>query len=82
MTIDTVLGLVGIAATVGAAFDARHQRSRREKAVIAANGAIERTYGLLVGIKPSVASLGIMTVKAIDDGLSAINEQRAAIRNL
>lgn len=82
MSLDTVLGLVGILATVGAAIDARRQRTKREKAVIAANTAIERTYGLLIGIKPSVASLGSMTVTAVDDGLAAINAQREAIANL
>lgn len=82
MTLDSVFGLVDIVATVGAAIDARRQRSKREKAVMAANTAIERTYGLLIGIKPGVASLGSMTVKVVDDGLEAINAQREALKNL
>jgi hypothetical protein len=50
MTVDTWLGIVGYAlgflglgATVWAVLDARRQRSKREKAVIAAHSVIERT---------------------------------------
>jgi hypothetical protein len=89
MMIDTwlgvaggMLGLLGLAATIGAAIDARRQRSKREQAVIAAHAAIERTYGLLIGIKPSVIPLGKHHEAAIDDGLEAINQQRAALRQL
>jgi hypothetical protein len=39
---------------VWAVFDARRERSKREKAVVVANSLIERTYGLLIGIKPCV----------------------------
>jgi hypothetical protein len=89
MTIDAwlgvagcVLGLIGLAATIGAAIDARRQRSKREKAVVAAHAVIERAYGLLIGIKPSVIPLGKNHEAAIDDGLAAINQQRAALQNL
>ncbi|MCA7888579.1 hypothetical protein LGM58_35950 [Burkholderia contaminans] len=89
MTVDIALGLagiilgvVGIGATIWAAFDARKQRSAREKAVLAATNVIERTYGLLVGIKPSVASSGSMPIDAINDGLAAINAQRDELKNL
>ncbi|MHA6913917.1 hypothetical protein ACQUJO_12345 [Ralstonia pseudosolanacearum] len=89
MTLDTILGIagcalgaIGIAATVWAARDARRQRSDREKAVLAARGVIERSYGLLIGIKPSVSPLGAMTVHAIDDGLAAINAQRDVLQDL
>ncbi|WP_210771969.1 hypothetical protein [Burkholderia aenigmatica] len=89
MTTDTLLGITGcvlgafgIAATFWAAYDARKQRSAREKAVIAATSVIERTYGLLIGIKPSVVPLGQPAVKAIDDGLDAINAQRRSFNDL
>ncbi|BCN13357.1 hypothetical protein RPSD_52420 (plasmid) [Ralstonia solanacearum] len=89
MTQDTILGIagcvlgaIGIGATFWAAFDARRQRSVREKAVLAAHSVIERSYGLLIGIKPSVAQLGPMAEKAVDDGLTAINAQRDALMKL
>jgi hypothetical protein len=77
-----VLGLVGLVATLLAAFDARRQRNNREKAVIVAFSVIERTYGLLIGIKPSVAPLGQMHLDAVNDGLAAINQQRGALNKL
>ena len=77
-----VLGLIGIAATIWAAFDARRQRSKREIAVIAANAVIDRTYGLLLGLKPSIAPLGKAHVDAVNDGLSAINAQRDTLKGL
>ena len=82
MTLDTILGIAGIAATIWAAYDARKQRSKREKAVLAARGVIERTNGLLIGIKPAVAPLGNMAVAAIDDGLVAIEQQRSVLNEL
>jgi hypothetical protein len=75
----SVLGLV---ATVRAAREARHQRSKREKAVIAAHSVIERTYGLLIGIKPFVEALGALHKAAVEDGLQAINQQRAGLADL
>jgi hypothetical protein len=89
MTIDTwlgiggvVLGLIGVSATIWAAFDARRQRNEREKAVIVAHSVVERTYGLLIGIKPFVAPLGERHLAAVDDGLMAINQQRADLNKL
>jgi uncharacterized YccA/Bax inhibitor family protein len=89
MTVDTwlgvagcLLGALGLLATILAAIDARRQRSARETAVIAAHAVIERTYGLLIGIKPFVVPLGPNHVAAIDDGLAAINQQRAGLKQL
>jgi len=86
MTIEGVggllLGFIGVAATIWAAFDARRQRNEREKAVIVAHSVIERTYGLLIGIKPFVAPLGENHLHAIDDGLGAINKQREVLAKL
>ncbi len=77
-----VLGLIGVAATIWAAFDARRQRNEREKAVIVAHSVVERTYGLLIGIKPFVAPLGDMHLAAVNDGLAAINQRRADLDKL
>lgn len=77
-----VIGLIGVLATIWAAIDARRQRSEREKAVIAAHAVIERTYGLLIGIKPLIQPLGNAHIAAIDDGLSAINQQRTELKKL
>jgi hypothetical protein len=89
MTIDTwlgvagcVLGFLGLAATIWAVVDARRQRTAREKAVIAAHAVIERTYGLLIGIKPFVIPLGENHEKAVNNGLSAIDQQRMKLDNL
>lgn len=75
-------GVLGVIVAVWAVCDARRQRSKREKAVIAAHAVIERTYGLLIAIKPSVVSLGPGHVAAVDDGLQAINQQRAVLDHL
>lgn len=80
MDAGTILGVIGVLATAWAAFDARRQRSKREKAVIAAHAVIERTHGLLIGIKPSLSPGS--QVKAIDDGLEAIKAQRSALADL
>lgn len=82
LVVGVILGVVGIAATVWAAFDARKQRSEREKAVIVAHGIVERTYGLLIGLKPPVAALGPMYEAAMNDGLAAINERRKDLSDL
>ena len=67
---------------IWAAFDARRQRNEREKAVIVAHSVVERTYGLLIGIKPFVAPLGDMHLAAVNDGLAAINQRRADLDKL
>ncbi len=89
MTVETwlgiagcALGFLGLGATVWAVCDARRQRSKREKAVIAAHSVIERTYGLLIGIKPFVTPLGPAYEAAVNDGLQAINQQRAGLAHL
>ena len=89
MTADTwlgvagvVLGIIGVAGTIWAAHDARRQRNRREKAVIAAHAVIERAYGLLIGIKPFVAPLGNAHEAAINNGLEAIDQQRDSLTEL
>jgi hypothetical protein len=93
MTLDTALGLAGvilgmigviatIVATAWAIRDSRMQRSEREKAVIAAWKTVEHVYGVLIGIKPSVASQGDVTIAAINEALDAINVQRAALERL
>jgi len=81
-TLGLLLGVVGVVATVWAAFDARRQRTKRDKAVIAAHAVIERSYGLLVGIKPFVSPLGQPHADAINDGLAAINSQRSSLEKL
>jgi hypothetical protein len=75
MLIDTFLGILGLGVSFFAIIDNRHQRSAREKAVIAAHAVIERTYGLLIGLKPSVETLPNVQT-AINDGLSAVNKER------
>jgi hypothetical protein len=44
--------------------------------VIAAHAVIDRTYGLLIGIKPPIIQTFPDFEAAINDGLSAINQQR------
>jgi hypothetical protein len=85
MTIDTWLGIggvIGAAVTIWSFFDARRQRNKREKAVIAAHSVVERTYGLLIGIGPSVAKLGDDYRAAVNDALEAINQRRADLDKL
>lgn len=74
-------GAVGLLATIAmttiwAVNDARRQRTERERAAIVAHSVVERTYGLLIGMKPFIAPLGATHLAAIDDGLEAINQQR------
>jgi len=89
MTVDTwlgvsgcALGFLGLAMTVWALWEARRQRNNREKAVIAAHAVIERTYGLLIGIKPFVIPLGSAHEAAVNNGLTAIDQQRGGLVNL
>jgi hypothetical protein len=74
--VGTILGLAGLGVSVFAILDNRRLRNEREKAVIAARATIERVYGLLIGIKPAV---GTDVAAAINDGLSAINQQRKTL---
>jgi len=76
---DTWLGLAGIGVGVFGVLDARRERSRREKAVIAARAVIERTYGILETLKPS---LGAQYTAVINDGLAFINQERPKLEKL
>ena len=78
MTIDYI-GLIGIAIGVAGIFDYRRERLKREKSVIAARALIERMYGMLIVLKPSVSS---SFTPALDDGLGAINEARKDLKQL
>jgi hypothetical protein len=77
-----VFGVIAIVAAVWAVFDARRERSKREKAMLAARSVIERSYGLLIGIKPSVMPLGEEHEVAINNGLQAIDQARAELAHL
>jgi hypothetical protein len=88
MTTDTYIGIAGVilaicglGVSVFAIIDNRRLRGEREKAVIAAHGVIQRSYGLLIGIKPLVLSLPGAEA-AINNGLSAISEARTTLDNL
>ncbi len=88
MTTDTFIGIAGVilaiaglGVSVFAIIDNRRLRGEREKAVIAAHGVIQRSYGLLIGIKPVVKSIPGAEA-AINDGLSAINQARATLDKL
>jgi hypothetical protein len=70
------VALAGLGVALYAIIDNRRERNRREQAISAARVVIERTYGLLVGIKPAVNPTLPDVGRAIDDGLSAINQQR------
>ena len=50
--------------------------------MIAAHSVIERTYGLLIGIKPFVEPLGEAHKAAVNNGLAAIDQQRAGLGGL
>jgi len=80
--VGTFVGLVGIVISIYAIADSRRQRTGREKAVIAARATIERAYGLLIGIKPGVEPTLPSIAKAIDNGLSAIDQEREELAAL
>jgi hypothetical protein len=99
MTIDPpslILGLAGLGVSVCAIIDNRRQRTRREKAVIAARSIIERVYGTLIGIKSAITTSAVTdattsavtdattsaVTDAINDGLSAINAERTTLNAL
>ena len=85
MTTADVLGIVslilGLGISVFAIIDNRRLRGEREKAVIAVRGVIDRSYGVLIGLKPLVKSLPGAEA-AINDVLSAINQERATLDRL
>ena len=76
-----IVGLVSLGVTVYFGYDARQQRTKREKAVITAHVITERTYGLLIGIKPAVKSIE-GAEDAINDGLAAIKALRPMLNGL
>lgn len=82
MNSDAILGIGGIVVGVLVIADARRQRTKREKAVIAARATIERAYALLIGIKSGVESTLPSIAKAIDNGLSAIDQDREKLSAL
>jgi hypothetical protein len=89
--IGLFLTVLGLAVSVFAVIDIRRQRSRREKAVIAARSIIERAYASLIHLKPAIVTLGATQpdsgphkaiVTAINDTLEAINQQRDSLKSL
>jgi hypothetical protein len=82
ISFDRGLALLGVALAIISWWDARRQRNRRERAVIVAHSVIERTYGLLVGIKPFVSPLGEEHKAAVNNGLAAIDQQRPTLDTL
>jgi hypothetical protein len=73
-----VVGILGLGAWIFAFMDNRRERNARVKAIIAAHRAIERAYGLLIGIKAHDPAL----TDAINDGIKAINDERAKLDGL
>ena len=65
-----LIALVGIGIGVFSFFDTRKQRSRREAAMTLTHRILQRTEGILAGIKPSIPDPAMVT--AINDGLAAI----------
>ena len=74
--LSILLGILGLVVSVFAIIDNRRQRTKREQAVMAARATIERIYGLLIGIKPAITSTVPGIESAVNDGLSAINQER------
>jgi hypothetical protein len=73
-----VVGIFGLGAWIFAFIDNRRERNARVKAIIAAHRAVERAYGLLVALQPNNPAL----TDAINDGLKAIDEERAKLDGL
>ncbi|KAB0650291.1 hypothetical protein [Burkholderia diffusa] len=69
------IGIAGILVGVYGVVDARRERSKRDKAVVVVNRLVGRLNGLLIGLKPSLASDARATAAA-DDGLEAIKLAR------
>jgi hypothetical protein len=74
-----VLTAISLGVAIWAACDARRQRSKREKAVIAAKVVIERTYGFLIAVKPFLIPLSKDHEAAVNNALSAIDQRRAEV---
>jgi hypothetical protein len=78
--VSTLLAIASIGLAVFAIRDNRLLRRERERAVIAAHATIERAYGTFIGVKAAIESE--IVKKAVDDALSAINQQRCSLKNL
>lgn len=92
MSLDTVLGFVGLAVSavfgvIGVAVgfygvrDGRRERSRREVAVNAVHDIMGRTEGLLIGLKPSVVA-NSLAIEAINNGIDAVTLSKQQIKHL
>jgi hypothetical protein len=78
-----IFGVCSLVVAVLAFCDNRRQRTKRGQAVLAARAVIERTYGLLIGIKLAAIASPVAGVEAAtNNGLSAINEQRETLDGL
>lgn len=69
-TLLILIALVGIGIGVFSYFYTRKQRSRREAVVSLTHGILQRTEGILAGIRPSISDPAMLT--AINDGIAAI----------
>ena len=67
-----IIALVCIGVAVFLFLDARKLRARREAAVTLTHRILQRTEGILAGIRPSISDPGMVAV--INDGLAAINK--------
>ncbi len=75
-----LVGVLGLAATFYFGFEARRQRTAREKAVIGTTAAIHRAHGLLVGLKAAEVNEKIST--AIGDGLEGLRQAKQILEEL
>jgi RsiW-degrading membrane proteinase PrsW (M82 family) len=67
-----VLAVVGIGIGVIFYFYGRNQGSKKVAAVTLVRGIMQRTEGILAGIKPSISDPAM--ISAINDGLAAISK--------
>lgn len=65
-----VLAVVGILTGIGCYLYGNKQRSKKADAVTLVRGIMQRTEGILAGIKPSIADPAM--VSSINDGIAAI----------
>jgi uncharacterized membrane protein HdeD (DUF308 family) len=79
IVLTTLFGIAGVVVGIFAVVDARRERSKRERAVIAARALIERNYGMWIVMKPAVSG---QFEHAINDGLEAINAARTTLEAL
>jgi hypothetical protein len=79
IVVSALFGIGGVVGTIYAVRDARKERSKRERAAIAASALIERNYGMWIVMKPAAAG---EFKDAINDGLAAINAARSSLESL